>query len=402
MNRTKKPMRLAAALLAAALLSGCGPQSEQPVLNPEQTTHATAHTAPAVSSAPTPEPTAQAGTPEPSHPRANRPQWQYPLAAGALFGGRGLPEDFLFPLRLWEDGSQFLFATTDGRVLRARWDGVAYTAEPVAEQLDTVGLSAAFVDSARQWLFALAEKRTGNKTIRSIVMVNLATTARCDLCDMVGWQADGVALTREFQYAGGVVLARLMDQGSEAGLARWVLVDAAKKTCSTIDLEGFAAQHLSQWQQASAARLIALGGDRFLSVWAVRGAIQTDNRVIDETQAVAFVLDRSGAVVSALGVIKAAGSGQPAITGGTGFTPSADGRLVAFGGADGGVWLYDSQTNTEQAVEGGKARLTFAQWSDDGSLLYGIGSGQSAAAHRLSATSGGAASPQPTATASAQ
>ncbi len=398
MNQSKKIMRLAAALLAAALLSGCGLQSEQPVLNPEQTAQAAASTAPAVSSSPSPDPTAKAGTPEPSQTPANQPQWQYPLVAGSLFGGQALPEDFLFPLRLWEDCGQFLFATTDGRVLRARWDGVAYTAEPVAEQLDTGGLSAAVVDSARQWLFALAEKRTGNKTTRSIVMVNLATTARCELCDTVGWKPEGAVLTREFQYAGGMVLARLMDPESEAVLDRWILVDVDKKTFSTIELDGFAARHLSQWEQATAARLIPLDGDRLLSVWSVRGAIQTDGQVIDETQAVAFVLDRSGSVVSALGAIKVAGSGQPAITGGTSFTPSADGHQVAFGGADGGVWLYDLQTNAEQAVEGGKARLTFAQWGADGSLLYGVGSGHGATVHRGAATSGGAASPMPTAT----
>ena len=188
----------------------------------------------------------------------------------------------------------------------------------------------------------------------------------------------------------------------EEPLEQWLIIDTDKKTCSRLDLSGFAAQHLDQWKQASASRLIALGEDKLLSLWSVRGAVQAGSQETDETRAYAFVLDRSGSVVEALGAVEGAGASPPAILTGTGYTPSADGRQVAFGGDGGGVWVYYLAANAEQAVERGKAKLTFAQWGADGSLIYGVGSGQSAALHRLAAASGGAASPQPSATVAAQ
>lgn len=396
MTGNKTLARLAAALLATALLAGCGNGGELPVNNPEKSNPVPSAT-PAAEPLPTAESPAPAGSEAPLI--AEQPVWKFPLAVDGLFGGQAVPEGFAFPIHLWEDGSKFLFAARDGSVLRARWSGSAYTMEPVAEMLDIGDGICAIVDRDHQRLYAHGSKYLpGGGAEPAIVMVDLATTERCNLCDLVGWKEEGLVLSGDCQVAGGTVLVRLQEDlnGKHVVRNKWAAIDVADKAYWTVDLDAFAAAHLAQWGNVDSVRLVIPGAGRMVAFFSVSGAAPAAITVPNGLQeaCLAFLLDEKGTLVRDLGQVAAADSLKPAIVRGRGYVPSPDGRWVLFGREEGGVALYQVETNRETVLAGGAAKLSFAQWVADGTVIYGVGTGRAIRLERVD-VSAGMASPSP-------
>lgn len=377
-----------AAILAAAMLTGCG--TGKPVSNDATNPPKTA--AP-TRTPPVSEPAATTPTATPGRTYEQPSPYVWPMDASDLFAPGTAPEDFSCPLYLSGDALMFLYATAEGNVRRAVWKGDGYGTEPVAENINARPASAFFVDATGQRLFCAGSRQYGkDATGPAIVMVSLADGSRCNLDEASQWKEEGCTVSSDFQYCGGRVLARLVDLQGKA-LDRWALFDVAKKTYAVLDMTNFLKDNMPGWKDPVSLRLALAGGDKLLAFCAAGGHV-AESRATESASSVntaspspeatgtappeskpyechVFTLGLNGKAI-AEGVL-VAGSEQPEccrVQGGSFFNVSPDGKCLLYGGQDGGLYLYDIEKNAEYTVLAGGSGYVFAEWGRDGSIYY--------------------------------
>lgn len=364
------------ALLAVLLLAGCE-GLQKPVSGPETSSSSAAGKTegPAATNTPfSPGASAEVSPdPSPSAAPAQFKPYSFPMKASALCGGAPLPDGFLRPLYINENGSMFLYATEDGRIAREFWDGAAYHSLPLVEGVDAG--AAAYADMEKGRLCGAgsklyAQKRTGP----SIVVVDMRTGARGYADDLTGWKETDCALSENFQYCGGKILAQIVKykDGKYDPLDRWVLMDAEAKTCSVLDLSGFREKNLQDWQETLSYRLALAGADRLLySCLARRVNAETGG---EEYACFVYVLDMKGRAQDGREATSAGKTPpQHAIAVATAFDASPDGKYLLYSDAQGrGLYLYDPDAGIEYTVfASDKGARVFAQWGQDGDVYYG-------------------------------
>lgn len=369
----RQAMRLAGILIAALLLFGCSADREHSVSGNVATPPArTATKLP--SAAPTGEipPATSAPSPTPAEPAP----WAFPMAARRLFSPGAVPEGIYFPFGIIEGKQTFLYATKDNKVFSAQWKGAGYVSTPLAEN---VAAGCGYVDRAGQRLFGQGSRYiSADRSDPVIVMVDMATSKRCNIDELVGWKEEGLLLSTDYQYYNGMVLSRLQQysEGKYAALNQWALVDVASKKYSILDLTGFREKNLQQWQQMKELRLALVGGNRLLAVCTLLGTVGTQAMAGDPDAegCVALMLDMNGNAVQSPAIVSGAlGQGSSAIAHGKAFDTSPDGKYLLYSdNSSTGIFLYDVAKNMEHVIlKSGSPSRVFAQWGEGGSIYYG-------------------------------
>jgi hypothetical protein len=298
------------------------------------------------------------------------------MAAPGLFGAAGESDDFASPLYFSPDASMFLYATSDGRIVQETWDTAGYSQKPIAEGVEAGMGIPVYLDASKNRLCCAGSKLyAGGRTGPAVVIVDLATGARCNADELCAWKKDKCALSDQFQYCGGTILAQALLWGDDAykPTDQWAVIDVAHKTSSTLDMADFASKYLPDWQSVLSYRLVLTAGNQLLAVClAQKGDKDTGTQ---EFGCFAIQMDLKGRV---LGSVEASAEGKKpqdlALPQAQLFHASPDGKYLLYSGPlNAGVYLYDSENGSEYEIAGTAGRAcAFTQWGSGGVFYYGV------------------------------
>lgn len=373
----KRVLQWTVAVMAALLLAGCGGQ--QPVSGAGSTPTATATPSPALSVSASAS--ALSGTQSPASAPASLIAYSFPMAASGLFGSAGTPAGFATPLFFSPDASMFLYATSDGRILKETWNPTGYSQSPVAEGVEA-GIGASFyLDASKSRLCCAGSKLyAGDRPGPAVVIVDMATGARCNADELCAWKKEKGALSDKFQYCGGTILAQVLLYGDEtyAPADQWAVLNVDGKTSSTLDMSDLISRFLPDWQDMVSYRLALTARDRLLAVCLAQR--QDSSTGTQEFGCFALQMDLKGRV---LGSVEASAKDKKpldlALPQAQLFHASQDGMYLLYTDERGtGVYLYDTQSGAEYEITGTDGRAcAFAQWGSGGVVYYGVGGKQS-------------------------
>lgn len=379
-----KPGRmLLPALALAVLFAGCAPVQTDVGGDATMPVQTTASPNPQPTADPTPTPPAEA-TPAPEA----TPAW--PARVSGFFLPQAVPEDYIRPVHLSEEGNLLLYATSANSILLCRRAGAVLETVPVVEKVNIGPGSSLCMDEAGGRLYV-----TGNRpgaaegAPPAVVMVALENGARCYLDELVGWNEKGYAFSNDFQACGGKLLVRLLavKDGQTSPSDRWAAVSPEEKAVQILDFKSLAEKALPQWQKVTAVRPALAHDGTVLVVCRVQG------RLPQETPAeAAGAAGGDGAPEQAgVCVLRAALSGEVLGTvefmnetgradalrlwDGKVYGLSPDGRHLLYGGASSGLFLYDTGANAEFAVLEDGAEILFANWGAEGHVYCGAAQG---------------------------